>query len=70
MFERFAEGKKKLEARLGIEQKAVLQIGLANVGLLILRIFGEEKLLARDLEGYCSGILSRRCVTTWYHACW
>ena len=52
MFERFAEGKKKLEARLGIEQKAVLQIGLANVGLLILRIFGEEKLLARDLEGY------------------
>jgi protein-S-isoprenylcysteine O-methyltransferase Ste14 len=26
--------------------------GLAMVGLLILRIFGEEKLLARDLEGY------------------
>jgi protein-S-isoprenylcysteine O-methyltransferase Ste14 len=29
-----------------------LLVGLANVGLLILRIFGEEKLLARDLEGY------------------
>jgi len=25
---------------------------LAIVGLLILRIFGEEKLLARNLEGY------------------
>jgi protein-S-isoprenylcysteine O-methyltransferase Ste14 len=29
-----------------------LLVGLANVGLLILRIFGEEKLLTRDLEGY------------------
>jgi len=29
-----------------------LLAGLAIVGLLILRIFGEEKLLARDLEGY------------------
>src|SRR5271157_5587877 len=29
-----------------------LLLGLATVGLLILRIFGEEKLLARDLEGY------------------
>src|SRR5208283_2171322 len=26
--------------------------GLAAVGMLVLRIFGEEKLLARDLEGY------------------
>ena len=25
---------------------------LAMVGLLVVRIFGEEKLLARDLEGY------------------
>jgi protein-S-isoprenylcysteine O-methyltransferase Ste14 len=29
-----------------------LLVALAIVGLLILRIFGEEKLLARDLEGY------------------
>ena len=29
-----------------------LLVGLATVGLLILRIFGEEKLLARDLDGY------------------
>ena len=29
-----------------------LLLGLAAVGSLILRIFGEEKLLARDLEGY------------------
>ena len=29
-----------------------LLVGLATVGLLILRILGEEKLLARDLEGY------------------
>jgi len=29
-------------------------VGLAAVGLLILRIFGEEKLLTRDLEGYRS----------------
>jgi protein-S-isoprenylcysteine O-methyltransferase Ste14 len=29
-----------------------LLVGLAAVGLLILRILGEEKLLARDLEGY------------------
>jgi protein-S-isoprenylcysteine O-methyltransferase Ste14 len=29
-----------------------LLAGLAMVGLLILRILGEEKLLARDLEGY------------------
>jgi protein-S-isoprenylcysteine O-methyltransferase Ste14 len=29
-----------------------LLVALALVGLLIVRIFGEEKLLARDLEGY------------------
>ena len=29
-----------------------LLLGLAMVGLLVVRIFGEEKLLARDLEGY------------------
>jgi len=29
-----------------------LLVGLAAVGLLILRILGEEKLLARDLQGY------------------
>ena len=29
-----------------------LLLALALVGLLIVRIFGEEKLLARDLEGY------------------
>jgi protein-S-isoprenylcysteine O-methyltransferase Ste14 len=29
-----------------------LLVALAIVGLLILGIFGEEKLLARDLEGY------------------
>ena len=29
-----------------------LLAGLAMVGLLVVRIFGEEKLLARDLEGY------------------
>jgi len=29
-----------------------LHLGLAAVGFLILRILGEEKLLARDLEGY------------------
>jgi protein-S-isoprenylcysteine O-methyltransferase Ste14 len=29
-----------------------LLVVLAILGLLILRIFGEEKLLARDLEGY------------------
>ncbi len=29
-----------------------LLAGLAIVGLLVVRIFGEEKLLARDLEGY------------------
>jgi protein-S-isoprenylcysteine O-methyltransferase Ste14 len=29
-----------------------LLLGLAAVGFLILRIFGEEKLLARELEGY------------------
>jgi len=29
-----------------------LLVGLAEVLLLVLRIFGEEKLLARDLEGY------------------
>ncbi|MFZ0862614.1 MAG: hypothetical protein WCA27_16515 [Candidatus Sulfotelmatobacter sp.] len=27
-------------------------LGLAMVGLLVVRVFGEEKLLARDLEGY------------------
>jgi protein-S-isoprenylcysteine O-methyltransferase Ste14 len=29
-----------------------LLLALAMVGLLVVRIFGEEKLLARDLEGY------------------
>jgi protein-S-isoprenylcysteine O-methyltransferase Ste14 len=29
-----------------------LLLGLAMVGLLVVRIFGEEKLLARDLAGY------------------
>ena len=29
-----------------------LLLALAMIGLLILRIFGEEKLLAHDLEGY------------------
>jgi protein-S-isoprenylcysteine O-methyltransferase Ste14 len=29
-----------------------LLAGLAIVGLMVVRIFGEEKLLARDLEGY------------------
>jgi protein-S-isoprenylcysteine O-methyltransferase Ste14 len=29
-----------------------LLVGLAMVGLFVVRIFGEEKLLARDLEGY------------------
>ena len=29
-----------------------LLVGLATVGLLVVRISGEEKLLARDLEGY------------------
>ena len=29
-----------------------LLLGLAIVGLMVVRIFGEEKLLARDLEGY------------------
>ncbi len=29
-----------------------LLLGLAMLGLLVVRIFGEEKLLARDLEGY------------------
>ncbi|MGB9434771.1 MAG: hypothetical protein WBQ89_21175, partial [Candidatus Acidiferrum sp.] len=29
-----------------------LLVALAEVLLLVLRIFGEEKLLARDLEGY------------------
>ena len=29
-----------------------LLLGLAMVGLLVVRIFVEEKLLARDLEGY------------------
>ena len=29
-----------------------LILGLAMLGLLVVRIFGEEKLLARDLEGY------------------
>jgi protein-S-isoprenylcysteine O-methyltransferase Ste14 len=29
-----------------------LLLGLAMVGLLVVRIFGEEKLLTRDLEGY------------------
>ncbi len=42
-----------------------LLVALAIVGLLILRIFGEEKLLARDLEGYNE--FPRRCVTGRYH---
>jgi protein-S-isoprenylcysteine O-methyltransferase Ste14 len=29
-----------------------LLLSLAMVGLLVVRIFGEEKLLARDLKGY------------------
>jgi len=29
-----------------------LLLGLAMVGLMVVRIFGEEKLLARDLKGY------------------
>jgi protein-S-isoprenylcysteine O-methyltransferase Ste14 len=29
-----------------------LLLGLAMAGLLVVRIFGEKKLLARDLEGY------------------
>ncbi len=29
-----------------------LLLALATIGVLVLRIFGEEKLLARDLEGY------------------
>jgi protein-S-isoprenylcysteine O-methyltransferase Ste14 len=29
-----------------------LLLGLAMLGLLVVRIFGEEKLLARNLEGY------------------
>jgi protein-S-isoprenylcysteine O-methyltransferase Ste14 len=29
-----------------------LLVALATIGFLVLRIFGEEKLLARDLEGY------------------
>jgi len=29
-----------------------LLVALAMVGLMVVRIFGEEKLLARDLEGY------------------
>jgi protein-S-isoprenylcysteine O-methyltransferase Ste14 len=29
-----------------------LLLGMPMVGLLVVRIFGEEKLLARDLEGY------------------
>jgi protein-S-isoprenylcysteine O-methyltransferase Ste14 len=31
---------------------SALLLALAMVGLLVVRIFGEEKLLARDLEGY------------------
>ncbi len=31
---------------------SALLLGLAMIGLLVVRIFGEEKLLARDLEGY------------------
>jgi protein-S-isoprenylcysteine O-methyltransferase Ste14 len=29
-----------------------LLVALAEIMLIVLRIFGEEKLLARDLEGY------------------
>ena len=38
-----------------------LLVGLAMVGLLILRIFGEEKLLARDLDGYRAYCEKVRC---------
>ena len=31
---------------------AALAVALVLIGLLVVRIFGEEKLLARDLEGY------------------
>jgi hypothetical protein len=31
---------------------SLILLGLAMVGLLVVRIFGEEKPLARDLEGY------------------
>jgi protein-S-isoprenylcysteine O-methyltransferase Ste14 len=46
-----------------------LLAGLAMVGLLILRIFGEEKLLARDLEGYrayCEKVRYRLIPHVWY----
>jgi len=38
-----------------------LLLGLAALGLLILRIFGEEKLLVRDLEGYRAYCQKVRC---------
>jgi len=45
-----------------------LLAGLAAVGFLILRIFGEEKLLARDLEGYrayCEKVRYRLIPKVW-----
>jgi protein-S-isoprenylcysteine O-methyltransferase Ste14 len=45
-----------------------LLLGLAAVGFLILRIFGEEKLLARDLEGYrayCEKVRYRLIPQVW-----
>ncbi len=45
-----------------------LLVALATVGFLILRIFGEEKLLARDLEGYrayCEKVCYRLIPHVW-----
>ncbi|MGO9368916.1 MAG: methyltransferase family protein, partial [Terriglobales bacterium] len=39
-------------AALLLGSTSALLLGLAMIGLLVVRIFGEEKLLARDLEGY------------------
>jgi protein-S-isoprenylcysteine O-methyltransferase Ste14 len=45
-----------------------LLVSLAMVGLLIVRIFGEEKLLVRDLEGYrayCENVRYRLVPHVW-----
>jgi protein-S-isoprenylcysteine O-methyltransferase Ste14 len=45
-----------------------LLVSLAMVGLLIVRIFGEEKLLVRDLEGYrayCENVRYRLVPHAW-----
>jgi hypothetical protein len=42
-----------------------LLLGLAMVVLIVVRIFGEEKLLARDLEGYKEYLQKVRY--GWYH---